>query len=87
MVVSLGLYQDQFLRTQTLDQQGEVFLRRSGVQIDAIQDRRLYNVEQHDDFRADIVQRCQSHLIPEEMHTEGTVTMWRQQRWLLPHGK
>ena len=36
-----------------------MFVRRSGIQIDAIQDKRILNVEEHDEFMEDIRQRCQ----------------------------
>ena len=36
-----------------------IFVRKSGVQIDAIQDKRIYNVEEHEDIMETIRQRCQ----------------------------
>ena len=43
-----------------------LFTRKSGIQIDAVQDRRLFNVEEHQAFMDTIRQRCQSPLIPSE---------------------
>ena len=64
-----------------------IFIRKSGIQIDAIQDRRLFNVEEHQDFMETVKERCQPKLIPSAMHGEGTVSIWHQQPWNLPEGK
>ena len=62
-----------------------IFVRKSGILIDAIQDKRIYNVEEHEDFMETIRQRCQpAKLIPDAMHGEGTVVIWHQQPWHLP---
>ena len=51
-----------------------IFIRKSGIQIDAIQDSRLFNVEEHQDFMETVKERCQSKLIPSAMHGEGTAS-------------
>ena len=61
--------------------------RNTGIQIDAVQDKRIFNLEDHENFMEDTLTRCRSRLIPDEMRPEGTLSIWHEKSWHLPNGK
>ena len=64
-----------------------MFVSNTGIRIDAVQDKRIFNLEEHENFMEDTLTRCRSRLILDEMHPEGTLSIWHEQSWHLPNGK